>query len=70
MKHPNVHVLLQEVLMTALHRLSNEPEVADLWKSTVAFALAHSGLCSKNTTLGISSVVGVFALTLTSRHGP
>lgn len=50
---PQVYTVLQEVLMTALHRLNIEPETVDLWKSAVAFALAHSGLCSKNTTLDV-----------------
>eukprot|EP00026_Physarum_polycephalum_P000964 Phypoly_transcript_00965.p1 GENE.Phypoly_transcript_00965~~Phypoly_transcript_00965.p1 ORF type:complete len:761 (+),score=74.38 Phypoly_transcript_00965:94-2376(+) len=60
--HPSVHVMLQGVLMTALHRIyyrSNimEVETTVVWKSAVAFALAHSGLCSKNTTLDVDNDV-------------
>jgi hypothetical protein len=60
--HPHVYIVLQEVLVTALHGLGdgvgedggdNTGGVNELWKSAVGLALAHSGLCSKNTTLGI-----------------
>lgn len=55
--HPHVYIILQEVIVSALHARGAEYSVGDgvtnLWTSAVGLALAYSGLCSKNTTLGM-----------------
>lgn len=54
--YPHVYILLQEVIVLALHTqefTGINVELNDLWTSAVALALAHSGLCSKTTPLDL-----------------